>query len=349
MGIYKRGNTWWIDYYLDGRRIRQNTHTTIRRRAEEILAKVRTETIEGRLNLQRVQPSPKLKDFVERYLEHSKQNKKPSSHKRDCLSVKMLNEFFGHKRLRDIHPLLIEHYKKRRLEAHKSTATINREVACLKHIFSMAIVWGVAFDNPVKRVRMFHEDNEITNPLSDEDEALLLENAAPHLMDIIICALDTGMRRGEIFEMRWADVNLASRSIRVVKTKTNKKRDIPISARLQEVLGRLKRHSKNEYVFVSPKTGEKLTKVDTAFHRAIERAGLEAKGYRFHDLRHTFATRLIEEGESPVVVKELLGHSSLRMLERYAHPGEPSKRDAIQALDRRRRRKTVIDFEQGKS
>ena len=93
---------------------------------------------------------------------------------------------------------------------------------------------------------------------------------------------------------------------------------------------------------------DQYTKVDTSWRRAIERAGLKQKGYRLHDLRHSFCTRLIEEGKNPITIKQLSGHSTLRMLERYTHPGEDSRRDAINALDRRRQVRKQVDFKEGK-
>jgi site-specific recombinase XerD len=346
MGLYKRGNTWWIDYYIDGQRVRENTNTTSKRRAEDMLAKIRTEVVEGRLNLQRVRSSPSFSDFSEKYLEYSLQNKKPSSHKRDCLSVKHLDAFFGKRTLRDIQPMLIEHYKKRRGDEGKSPATINREMACLKHMFTIAISWKQAYENPVKQIRMLHEDNEVTNVISYEDEELLLANAAPHLRDILICALDTGMRRSEMFELRWKDVDLKKSALRVVKSKTGKAREIPIGDRLLIVLKRLRTSQSGDHVFISPKTGEKLTKVDTAFRRALERSGIKHRGYRLHDCRHSFASRLIEQGESPFTVQELLGHSSIRTTQRYAHPGAQSKRDAIKKLAARRAKLLVESAEE---
>jgi integrase len=349
MGVYKRGKHWWVDFYVDGVRVRQNTKATSKQNALDVWAKARAEAVEGKFDLQRVKRSATLEDFAGQYLEHSEQNKKPSTYERDCMSIKHLKAYFGKRQLRNIKPMLIEHYRRKRLEEGRAPATVNREVGCLRHLMTIAANNGLLLDNSAKRVRALREDNEIVNPFTDEDEALVLANTAPHIRDIAICAFDTGMRRGEILNLEWSNVDLARRTIRVEKTKTDKWRDIPITARLMEVLTRLHKDSQTGYVFPNPRTGGKLTKVSKGWRRAIERAGLADKGYRFHDCRGTFITRLVEEGESLITIKQLSGHTTTRMLERYARPGERSRREAIAALDRRRQPKTPVDFEAGRA
>lgn len=193
MGVYKRGRYWWIDFYVDGVRIRENTKVTSKQAALDLWAKARAESVEGKFDLQRARRSITLQDFAEHYLETSKQSKKSSTYKRDCLSVGHLVRFFGKKRLRNIKPMLIEHYRSDRLDGRKTYATINREVACLKHLMTVAVNNGLLLDNPAKKVKSLREDNEIVNPISEYDEELILANAAPHIRDIVVCAFDTGM------------------------------------------------------------------------------------------------------------------------------------------------------------
>jgi len=345
MGVFKRGNTWWIDYYADGKRVREAIGTE--QQAKAVLAKRTTELWEGTFELKRTKKTPTLREFAPRYLaSYVKVNNKESSYTRDVTSLKSLLPFFGDKSMNRIEPMLVEHYKRKRLADGREHQTINNELNCLKGIFSRAEEWGVMpkNSNPVKLVKMLPTDNEVMNLISDEDEALLLQHAAPHLRDIIICGLETGMRRGEMFNLQWRDVDLERRLITVRKTKTGKVRRIDINERLYVMLtGRERNSTDAPWVFTSPKTGEKLTKIDTAWRRANERAGLRHKGYRVHDLRHCFASRLIDEGESLAKVKALMGHSTVRMLERYVHV-EGSLAGTVGALDRRRARRQVIDL-----
>jgi integrase len=345
MRVFKRGRTWWIDYTFDGERIRESAHTESKRKAERLLAKRTAAVFEGRYNFRDTKKSPTFSDYAEEYMRgYSRMNKKPLSYRRDQVSVKSLTRFFGKYRLNHIEPMLVEHFKRRRTEIDKRTrATVNRELALMKHIYTIAVRNKRAATNPLRDVRLFREDNEIVNPITDRDEERLLENAAPHLRDLIVCGVDSGLRRQEIFELTWDRVDLTRRTIRVENTKTGKPRTVPITNRLMRVFRRLKETSKSEYVFTNPSTGGPLTRIDTAWRRANERAGLKHKGYRFHDCRGTFCTRLVEAGQSIITIKQLSGHTTTRMLERYAKPGEASRREAIEALDRRRV-KSVVDF-----
>lgn len=347
--VYKLGKIWWVTYYAEGKRVRESTRTPSKKRAEQLLAKRQAEIFEGRFNIQDTKPSPRFDKFAAKYLKtYSKQNKRPSTHDRDRSLIAHLVAFFGAKRLKDFTPFLIEHYRERRRSAGRTPATVNREVACLKAMFNVAGVWGVSTVNPAKKVKQYEEDNEIVNPITDEDEVKLLEHATPRLKDFIVCGIDTGMRSGEMFNLSWTDVDFSTRTLRVVKSKTKKgKRTIPISARLYRVLVRRQSESNSAYVFANSKTGGRLTKVRNAWVRANELAGLRHKRYRVHDMRGTFITRLFEEGLNEMTIKQLSGHSTTKMLERYARPGEDLRRDAISALDKRRNQgRTVIDFEE---
>jgi integrase len=340
MGVYKRGGFYWLDYYHAGRRIRESTTVTTKRRAEQLLAKRRAEVFEGRFNIETVKPGPVFEEFTDIYLEnYSKPNKAPQSYRRDQTSIKNLRGFFAGKRLSAITPMLIEHYKRKRLKAGKKPATINRELAALKHIFSIAIDWKKVNLNPVKSVKMLREDNVVTNLLSVEGEERLLAEAAPHLRPFLICALDTGMRLGELLGLSWENVDLDLGIIRVVKTKTRRNREIPISGRLDEVLRLLPRSTEHSRVFLGIDGGP-IKSLKEAYAAALERA--ELGKIRFHDLRHTFATRLVLGGVDLFTVKELLGHSTIITTQRYAHPNSRSKRDAIAALSKE---PTVVEFE----
>jgi integrase len=334
MRAYKRGSVWWIDYFYGSERIRESAKTTSKKKALQLLAKRQAAIFEGRFDLQEVKQSPRFCDYADEYLEtYSKVNKKPQSHRRDQVSIKHLNEFFGKRRLNEIRPMLIEHYKRKRKEAGKTPATINRELACMKHVYTIAIRNKKALANPVKEVKLLREDNQVTRVLSEEDEEKLLESSSAHIRGVIICALETGMRLGEILDLRWEHVDLREGIILVEKTKTWQSREIPISPRLREVLLSQGRRGERDSVF-SWRDGKSIGSVKTGYKAALRRAGLEGKQYRFHDLRHTFATRLVMNGEDIITVRDLLGHSSVVTTQRYAHSGREDKRKAIARLSR---------------
>lgn len=139
----------------------------------------------------------------------------------------------------------------------------------------------------------------------------------------------TGMRRGEILGLQWANVNLNKRYVHVLKTKSGKERKIPMSDKLYNSLVEIPRH--NENLFVNPTTKRVHINIKDVFPEFLKTAKIN--DFCFHDLRHTAATRMVESGIDLVVVKEILGHSDIKTTMRYAHPVPEVKLKAIQALN----------------
>jgi integrase len=181
-------------------------------------------------------------------------------------------------------------------------------------------------------VKLFPENGNFKDRiLAPEEEARLLEASPAYLRPILTVALNTGMRRGEILKLEWANVDLQRRQILVTETKSGKDRIIPINSDLLQVLENLKRQKGSRgYVFPNPKTGKPLQDIKHAFEKACTKAGV--KGFRFHDCRHTFGTRLVHQGVDLITVKDLLGHSTVKVTERYTHSTPDSKRIAVETL-----------------
>jgi integrase len=210
--------------------------------------------------------------------------------------------------------------------------TVNRGLQILKRMFNLASDWGYASENPVTKVRLFSEKgNKKERILAAEEERALMESCSEHLRPIVITALNSGMRRGEILKLRWATVDFDKRIVRVEETKSGEPRKVDMNAVLFELL-RWQRilNPAGEYVFMNPDTGKPYVEVGKAFRAACRRAGI--KGLRFHDLRHTFASRLIEAGANIITVRDLLGHSSVKLTERYTHSNGEQKRRAVELL-----------------
>ena len=325
MGIFRKNDAWFIDYYVEGRRVRERIGTS-KREAERALAVRRGEVLQGRLKLADRQPSPHFSEFTPRYLAYSEANKR--SARRDQFLLKQLVAFFGERRLKEITPWQIEQYKAKR-RAQVTPASVNRELACLKHLFSLAILWGEAEVNPVKRVKFFREDNQVERILTLEEEVRLLAAASDRLRPILVLALNTGMRLGECLGLQWEHVDEARGAIRLHKTKSGKSRSIPMNASVLAALCPL-RPAADATGFLFLYRGRPLQSVREAFERA--RAKCQLEDVRFHDLRHTFATRLVTAGVDIVTVSKLLGHSTLTMTLRYAHPAPEDLRRAVQSL-----------------
>lgn len=325
MGIFRKNGKFWIDYYDEARRRYRECIGTNRKAAEQALAIRKAEILQGRFNYKKDKGKDLLSDFAQTYLaEYSRVNKR--SYERDISSVKALTKFFGNKKLNEIQPFDIERYKTQR-EKEVAKASINRELACLKHMYTMAIKWSKADTNPVKEVKFFKENNQSLRILTGGEEKRLLACASDHLKPIIIMAVNSGMRRNEILGLTWDKINFENKYIIVAHTKNNEYRIIPMNNYLESVLKRVKRDS--QYVFCKP-DGSSYGAIKTAFNNAVRRSGI-AK-CRFHDLRHTFASRLVMRGVDLVTVQQLMGHKTIKMTMRYSHPTPDHKRWAVEAL-----------------
>ena len=326
---------WYIYCRVDGHRFREVVrHAQTRGEAVKVLISRVADAYREANGFKKEEKRIRFSDFAFIYLEnYAKPNKR--GWRVDASTLRVFKPFFGNSYLHEIGVLDIEQYRTARLNAGISRSTMNRHVALLKKMLNLAIDWGYLKENPARRVKLFSEkDNLRERILSPSEEVELLTKCAPHLRSIVLTALHSGMRRGEILGLRWYQVDLVKRLIRVEKTKSGKNRIVPINAVLHEELGRLQRLAgRSENVFSNPKTKAPIKDTKTAFYGATRRAGI--KGLRFHDLRHTFASRLVAAGVDLNTIKELLGHSSLSTTQRYLHANAEQKRNAVEVLLRK--------------
>jgi integrase len=202
-------------------------------------------------------------------------------------------------------------------------------------------------ENPCREVAKLKEENSRNRYLTAEEEERLLAACAgdrTYIKSILILALNTGMRRGEILSLQWGQVDLNRNFIHLVRTKSGKKRDVPINTAVRDELLALGTRGRNEYVFASQKTGRAVTDCKHAFTSACRKAGIE--DLHFHDLRHTAATRMAETGAEPSTIKDILGHSDLRMTDRYTHAVESRKREALERIASYGKTAEVIQLEE---
>jgi integrase len=209
-------------------------------------------------------------------------------------------------------------------------ATINRDVSVLRHLLYWAVDEGLLVSNPLSRLKLVQERRAPKPVLTVGEERRLLKAVPPHLHDLIVVAVDTGMRRGELFHQRWDHVDFTRHLVVVTRSKTigGEGREIPLTQRALSVLET--RPRAGHLVFLYREHG--LGTVKTAWKTGLTRAGI--RHVRFHDLRHTFNTRLLEAGVLPDVRKALMGHTSGGGVHgQYTHVELPLKRRAIAALD----------------
>jgi integrase len=212
-------------------------------------------------------------------------------------------------------------------------ATVNRELQVLRGMLRMAASEDCAYLAKAPTVKMEKEPEGRLRYLSEDEATRLLEecrrsaehpistNRSPRLHALVVVALHSGMRRGELCGLVWTRVDFSRGVIQLEKTKAGRRREIPMNRAVYDVLSAL------------PKTGERVfpSTYRTAFEHAVIRAKIH--DFTFHGLRHTFASWLTMKGRPLKEVSELLGHSSVKMTERYAHLAPERLRDAVAALE----------------
>ncbi|MFC2169647.1 tyrosine-type recombinase/integrase [Acidobacteriota bacterium] len=324
---------WYIDYRDEkGKRIQKVVkNAQSREEAVIVLRESVFKIFSKENNVQIKKKRTRFNDFADLYLEnYAKANKK--SWETDRSYLKNMKNYFKDLNLHEITSLEIEKYKAERIKLNARPSTVNRCLAILRRMFNLAVEWKYLDENQIPKFKFFSESDNLREKILDkEEERRLLDSSVEHLKSIIIVALNTGMRLGEILNLKWGQINLKAKEIRVDKTKSGKIRFININTPLLEELNRLKKNAdKEEYVFTNPKTGKPFTSVKTAFIASCRRARIS--GLRFHDLRHTFATRLIQAGVDLITVRDLLGHSSAKITERYTHSQQEQKVRAVELL-----------------
>jgi len=338
MAILKRGKTWFIDYYYPpgrgGTRIREKVGPS-KEDARIVLAERLKDIRQGRNpELRRIAPKP-FTEMVAEFLErHARKLKAYHSVK---LNTDALVKYFGDRMLQEITPKLIEDFIKARLGDGASKATTNRQRACLSKIFNCAIDWDYyGGENPVRRVKPFKESAGRVRFLSAEEAAKLIEKATAYLRPIVICALHTGGRLGEILSLRWEDVDLDRGVLYFdqTNTKSGKQREIPIDGELRAALEEQRKRrfmggDAREYVFTW--RGNRIVGrggVRTAFERARDLAGL-GEDVTLHTCRHTFASWFMINGGDLYRLQKYLGHSTITLTQRYAHLSEDFQRAGV--------------------
>jgi len=324
VSLFKRGNVWWSFFYADGIRHQSSTGTGNRRKAEVIEQKLKEE-INARSH-QIVQYDPKLTvaAVAARFLADGQ----PKSH--HLFQLKALLPFFGDVPVVRLNRNLAREFRQWRKQQKPITdATVNRGLSVLRHILYWAVDESILQANPLARVPLVRE-RKLKRPIMGIGEEDRLLSALPdYLRRIAICALDTGMRRGEILGQRWEDADLARRLLLVTKSKTveGEAREIPLTKRLFDLLAA----QPQQQGAVFTHNGLPLSWIRKGWLGGLKRAGL--RHFRFHDLRHTFNTRLMEAGVLQEIRMALMGHSTgSRVHSTYTHVELPVKREAIARL-----------------
>jgi site-specific recombinase XerD len=256
-------------------------------------------------------------------------------------------EAFSGRTLNQITTGDIERYQAQRRKA-VSPATVNREVKFLKRVFNVAMKDKLVTENPTDGVTLYKENNERTRFLKCEEEIRLKDEIHPDYWPLVLFAINTGLRQAEQFKLRWENVSFTTGLITIPRSKNGKLRRVPMNETVRSILRELPSRGRSDLVFPSKaiehKNGTHAGKVvggetpldarnfvHRVFQPALKRA--EITDLHWHDLRHTFASRLVMKGVDIRTVQVLMGHASITMTMRYAHLSPSHELDAVRSLD----------------
>ena len=322
MGLYRRSKTYWCSLQCQGKRVHESLKTENKKLAEKRYAKILTDIVEGRFFEKVKAKETTYRQMVDKYLKKYRKS-------RDETSLNQLLPVFGNMVIADITTESVSDYMEERL-IEVRPATVYQELALMRRMFNVARKeWKWVKDNPIADLSFsVGNDNARDRWLTFEEEEQLLKSASPEwLRNLIIFALRTGMRRGEILSLKWSSVDFKRRLITVEKSKNGMKRSIPMSEAVFDMLKDVKVIDISNIVFPF-----NINTINDGFRRAKRKA--DVHDFKFHDCRHTFATRLVQNGVDIYKVKELLGHKSISVTMRYAHHYPESLRSSIEILDK---------------
>jgi integrase len=338
---------------------RQSQLTTNLTLAKEIEQGYKNDNLRDEHNLTEKIPAPTLDEVWEKFKEWAKENKK--SWKTDLAYYrKHLKPPFGAKKLNLISPFDIEKLiltmkkSKTKRGTPYAPATIRHQLVLLSRLITYAQNMGLySGTNNVKKIKKPKLNNQVTEFLSDTELARLHEvlDTWPNPMSacFVRFALYTGFRKGELYKLRWSDVDLDRGKVTLVKPKGGTDKTLPISEAAVKVLGYIPQDFNSEFVFYG-RDGSKRTDFRKPWFRIREKAGLP--GLRFHALRHHFASALANDGVDLYTIQQLLTHKNATTTQRYAHLKDETLRAAVvksDALHQKSKTKKVVNIEERKN
>ena len=346
MGLISKPGSkyYWINIKVGHKRIFESTKTENKRRAQEILsirhAELLNESAGKESEPQELKEKKETKPYTfnelaEEYLNWCK-GRQASYNVKKYIIPKEFEKRFKGMPLNKFNSILIEKLQTECMAKNYKPAYTNKIVTILKHMFTKALEWDMidkATLEKIRKVKLLKGEIKRLRYLSEEEAERLVFNCEPYLKPIVITALNTGMRRGEIFGLTWDRVDLKNRIILLDKTKNGERREIPINDTLLQALSGIVRRLDCNYVFYNPNTLKPFDNIKRSFASALRKSHI--LDFHFHDLRHTFASRLVMAGVDLITVKELLGHKDIKMTLRYSHLSQAHVRQAISVLDKK--------------
>jgi integrase len=324
----QRGD-WWIRWEcLHG-------HLHRKRVGPKSLAQTDSEKhrIERPCPARRPKPVPQLlTDVIAEYLEH---NQSKRSWKDDARHGKRWNERFRGRTLEEITTGDLQRIRTERV-AKVKPATVNREFALLRRVFNVAIRDGKTERNPVAKLGMLKEPSGRVRYLTDDEEKVLMKALATDAdRQRVTVLLQTGLRKSEFLGLRWKDIDLKAGVLTIPRSKNGETRHVPLTSTVRAIIGNLPRAlNRSALVFPNGEGKRDLRWPEKIFPKAVADAAID--DFRFHDLRHTFASRLAMENVDLLTIRDLGGWKTLSMVQRYSHLSPSHRQTAIERLATRK-------------
>ncbi|WP_156413026.1 tyrosine-type recombinase/integrase, partial [Legionella rubrilucens] len=311
MALYKREGVWWVDIHHKGKRIRKTTGTEIKEDAQRFHDQFKHE-LWAQATIKSI-PKKSWMDAVVRWLEES-------THKRSLVTDKIhlawLDQFFRTKKLCEIDRDLIDWIAKKKEAENVSPTTVNRVLELVRAILNRAHKeWG--WLEVVPSIRMRKVENKRIRWLTKQEVNGLLKELPSHLKAMASFTLATGLRESNVTQLKWCQVNLIQKHALIHADESKSKRPIPVPLNKQ-ALTILKSELGKHPVFVFTYQGHPVTRCNNhAWQKALKRAGID--NFRWHDLRHTWASWHVQNGTPLHELQQLGGWSNYEMVLRYAH------------------------------
>ncbi len=339
--LRKKGNILYWEFMHKGKRYSIRLGNITRSEARHIIARIKAEIISGEYD-EKEGNNPFVSQLIDAYWQwyesHSRARKR--SKETHLGRLNLLRKFFGSLRAGEVTWFTVENYKSKRLGKGVSKRTINKELKILKSIYNRARKLGL-FDGELPRIELFKEEGGERLRYLTPEEAQRLIGACPEwFRPIVIFALNTGLRAGEIFSLRWENVDFENRVIRIesIRTKTKEVYTVPMNDVVYELLLKIEKVQMEKgidhgYVFTNSK-GLPYKYEDKTYRKvfinACRKAGI--RDFRFHDLRHTFASWVAINSKDIYAVQKLLNHRDLRMTKRYAHLTQQYLKEVVNSI-----------------
>ncbi|MFC1609708.1 tyrosine-type recombinase/integrase [Myxococcota bacterium] len=337
----RNGVRWKVDEWLatpDGKLVRfRKRNIPTKEQAMALVAKVRAEAFEGRFFERHKECKLTVTQAWNKYEPVTKRDN--DAWQTDKGRAEHLIRHLGKAKAAHLTLHDIDGYRDCRLTEKTcrggapSPATLDREIELLKRMLNYAVKCGWLPTNPIATAKLLRKPNVRRSVVDERQLAKLIEGAGELLRPILLAAYDTGMRKEEILDLRWSQVDLREGTIRLAPqdTKSEHARVIYLTTRVLEALRSIPRHIKSEHVFVNPRTEKKWKDIRKAFRSACKAAKL--KGVWFHDLRRSFVTNARRRGVSESVVMKMSGHRTRNVFDRYNVISEDDLKDAVRRIE----------------